>query len=68
MRHRKICRNDTGFQARAKKGVQDDFADATDLAQTRKQQQWRLEHIAIDDRMHTRGIAKPADLLGDHTT
>ena len=52
------------FQARAQKRVEDHLANAADLAQARQQEQWRLQHIAVQHRMHPGRITQPPNLLG----
>ena len=55
------------FQARAQKRVEDHLANAADFAQARQQQQRRLQHIAVQHRMHPGRITQPPDLLGQNT-
>ncbi len=63
--HRQVGGDRAALQPRAEEGVEDDLADAADLAQARQQQQRRLQHVAVEHRVHPRRIAQAADLLGD---
>ena len=64
-RHRQVGGDAAALQARAEEGVEDDLADAADLAQARQQQQRRLQHVAVEHRVHPRAVAQAADLLAD---
>ena len=52
------------FQARAQKRVEDHLANAADLAQARQQKQRRLQHVAVQHRMHPGRITQTPNLLG----
>ena len=54
------------FQAWAQKRVEDHLANAADFAQARQQQQRRLQHIAVQHRMHPGRITEPPNLLGQN--
>ena len=63
MRHRDVRRDNTGFQARSKKRVQNDFADTADLAQAGQKKQRGVQNFVVHHRMYARGIAKVAQVL-----
>ena len=67
MRHRHVGGHHARFQPWSQKRVQDHLANAADLAQTRQQQQRRIQHFVIHHAVHPRGVTQIAQMRAQHT-